>query len=381
MKNSIIILFAFIPIIFFESCKEIYNPPIEVQNIQLLVVEGLLNSGSTPTTIRLSRTVNLKDTATIKPELKAQVSVEGENGSSFTLTGNTKGEYSIAQLPLADNVKYRVHIKTFTGIEYISDFVPVQTPPPIDSISWQRKENVVEPGVTIYVNTHDPQNKTIYYRWQYDETWEFHSKYPSLFDYMNDLVVPRLDPDKILTCWNTSASNRILVGSSAKLAQDVISLAPITTIPFNSIKMSVRYSILIKQYGLTKEAYNYWDILKKNTEQLGTLFDPQPSHLISNIHCVTNPVEQVIGYISAGTTTEKRAFIYKDDVAPWGYFADCADEMQVFPKDYKFIFGGRTLIPTKEVIATGGLVIGYYGGPPTCVDCTITGSNIRPSFW
>jgi uncharacterized membrane protein len=47
----------------------------------------------------LSRAVNLKDTA-IKPEVGAQVTVEGENGSSFTLIGNIKGEYSIAQLYL-----------------------------------------------------------------------------------------------------------------------------------------------------------------------------------------------------------------------------------------------------------------------------------------
>jgi hypothetical protein len=40
----------------------------------------------------------------------------------------------------------------------------------------------------------------------------------------------------------------------------------------------------VYQYALTKDQYDYWTELKKNSEQLGTLFDAQPSQLNSNIH-------------------------------------------------------------------------------------------------
>src|SRR5260370_42564362 len=99
-----------IVMLLFAHCKQIYDPQVEAKNIRLLVVEGFLNSGQGPTIIRLSRTADLKDT-TIKPEPGAQVNVEGDNGSSFTLTGNTNGQYSIPQLTLNNNVKYRLHIK------------------------------------------------------------------------------------------------------------------------------------------------------------------------------------------------------------------------------------------------------------------------------
>src|SRR3712207_6958843 len=33
-------------------------------------------------------------------------------------------------------------------------------------------------GVTIFVNTHNPENNTRYYRWEFDETWENRSVYP-----------------------------------------------------------------------------------------------------------------------------------------------------------------------------------------------------------
>src|SRR5436189_1938037 len=105
MKKTIIasvILLA----LFSTGCRELYDIPDEAKNVKLLVVEGFLNSNG-PTIIKLSRTVNLKDTAKIKPELNAIVKVEGENNTSFTLTGNLKGEYAYPSLPLLDNVKYR----------------------------------------------------------------------------------------------------------------------------------------------------------------------------------------------------------------------------------------------------------------------------------
>jgi hypothetical protein len=159
----------------FVCCKQEYIPPVNEENENLLVVEGFLNNGQGPTTIRLSRSVELTDTTQKKFELGAKVNVEGENGSSFALAGNTNGEYSISQLPLLNNIKYRLHIKTINGKEYASDFVPIKITPPIDSITWQKESN----GLRLYVNTHDPQNATKYYQWEFEETWEFHSAFYS----------------------------------------------------------------------------------------------------------------------------------------------------------------------------------------------------------
>jgi hypothetical protein len=44
--------------------------------------------------------------------------------------------------------------------------------------------------------------------------------------------------------------------------------------------MAVRYSINVRQYGLTKEAYNYWQIIQKSSQQSGSIFDPQPAQVI-----------------------------------------------------------------------------------------------------
>src|SRR6478672_10372685 len=139
MRNCTLIVGCAV-IMCFCSCKEIYDPHIEAKTTGLLVVEGFLNSGQGPTTIRLSRSSDLEDTA-LKPEAGAQLNVEGEDGSNFLLFSNANGEYSVAQLTLNNSVKYRLHIRTTDGKEYVSDYTAVKYTPPIDSITWQREND------------------------------------------------------------------------------------------------------------------------------------------------------------------------------------------------------------------------------------------------
>ena len=80
----------------------------------------------------------------------------------------------IASVPLSLDIsqKYSIAITTSNGHKYSSDFVEVKQTPAIDSLYWEYQPN----DFNVYVNTHDPNNKTIYYRWDYIETWEHDSQ-------------------------------------------------------------------------------------------------------------------------------------------------------------------------------------------------------------
>src|SRR3954447_9201487 len=132
MRNCIILIIGCAVIIRFCSCKEIYDPHIESKVTGLLVVDGFINSGQGTTTIRLSRSSDLENT-TFNPESGAHVNVEGEDGSSFLLFDSGNGEYSNAQIALHAGAKYRLHIRTMDGKEYVSDYTPVKYTPLIDS--------------------------------------------------------------------------------------------------------------------------------------------------------------------------------------------------------------------------------------------------------
>lgn len=55
---------------------------------------------------------------------------------------------------------------------FVSDYVSVQNTPPINSVGFKINTD----GLLIYANTHDSTNKVQYYRWDYDEEWEFHAE-------------------------------------------------------------------------------------------------------------------------------------------------------------------------------------------------------------
>jgi len=367
---------GYILIILLAGCKERFEPPAIATNTNYLVVEGLLNAGQGPTNITLSRTAKLVDSVYFKPERNAVVTVEGSDNSTYPLLESGSGSYMAGQLLLKPNTTYRLHIKTKDGKEYASDYVAVKRTPEIDSISWKQDAN----GVQLYANTHDPQNSTVYYKWDYEETWEIHSPYPPSFRYIGNGTVLYAPNQNKEICWKYNQSTNIIIGSSAKLQSDVIHESPLLFIAAQHEKLGVRYSMLVKQYALDKKAYAFYQVMKKNTESLGSIFDAQPSELRGNLSCLSNPDEPVIGYIQASTISQQRLFIKNSQLKNWVYPMYCDTYLVPnTPDSLDFYFSG-SLLPYNAEYGPGGIT-GYFSATPHCVDCTLRGSNVKPSYW
>jgi Domain of unknown function (DUF4249) len=362
------------------NCKVPYDPPLKSNKVNNLVVEGFID-GAAPTTIKLSRTrqISVGDTAALKFETNARVSIEDDQQLQYPLTESGSGNYvSQGILSLNPALKYRVHIFTTDGKEYLSDLVAFKQSPPIDDIGMKFKDGDAQ----IFVNTHDPNNDTKYYRWEYNETWEFHTTYGSYLKYDPDSnkVFPRTEQVRI--CWRDAGFTTIILGSSAKLSSDVISEMPLVLIPNHNQKLSVLYSILVKQYALDLDGYNYWQAMKGNTESVGSIFDPQPNQTTGNIHCTTNADEVVVGYVGAGSSFTKRVFIPNSAVpGDWNQIPFC-DTYDVLnnPDSLKYYFLNGGLSPISEK-ALANRQTAYFSSRVDCVDCTLFGTNVKPSFW
>lgn len=371
--NYVLVWFLFVTMIL-TGCKERFEPNLPSMPNGYLVVEGVINA-SGPTQIKLSRTTPLDQKQIFKPELGAQVKVEGDDNSTFALTGLANGIYVSGALPINQSTKYRVRIRTGDAKEYLSEFVNVKITPPIDSISWKEQDG----GVQIYANTHDPTNNTLYYRWDYDETWEIHSAYYAFYRYVNGVIRPTISTDpQIYYCWKYDTSKTILLGSSAKLEQDIIYLNPLLFIPRGEERLGVRYSIQVRQYALNKEGYQFMEQMKKNTESLGTIFDPQPSALKGNVYSVSDPKEIVIGYINASTIEQKRIFISDADLSGQGFRIYRICESKDIPVDSVRFF----IPPAHPYDAYSNPGTRYLISSPSCIDCRLRGGkNVKPDFW
>jgi hypothetical protein len=372
-----------VPLIFccwFCQCVQNYVSPYKPPSTGYLVVEGYL-SGNSPTQYTLSRTIPLPGDSTIPVVTGAQLQVEGSDNSVYPLTEQGNGQYGVDTLPLNTAVQYRLRISIPNGETYLSSFVPYKPTPPIDSVNWIYNSTT---GVTIYANTHDPTNSTRYYQWTYDQTYEYTSAESSEFIYLpaTDTVVFRPPAQQIFYCWKDAPLTNILVGTSAKLAQDVIYEFPLVNIPINAQPLSVEYSIFVSQYALTDSGYNFLAMMQQNTESLGSIFDVQPSEITGNIHSLTNPTEPVIGFISAGTLQQERIFISRDQLPNWIWVFDCGMKDTIVPNTKASItkfYGNLGYIPLNSVPPPGS---GWYSNLSNCVDCTEQGGTTqKPAFW
>jgi len=381
------------------GCKKPYYPNVIAAPNSYLVVEGMINSGADSTIIKLSRTVKLSGVTNVNPEVKAVLTVEGDDNSNYPLVEKTNGVYIFPGLNLGAAHKYRLRVRTAGGKDYVSNFEAVLNTPAVDSLVY----HIQSDGVSVNVNTHDPKNATRYYRWEYDETWVYTSRYRSLFKSNGDTVLYRdLINDDVYTCWRTELATTIVLGSSAKLSQDVISDAPITFVSRHSDKIHSKLSVLVRQYGLSKAAYAFWQNLQKNSQQLGSIFDAQPSQINGNIHSTTNASEPVIGYVSVGTYTTKRFFIDEHNLPPWidilpnpdgcpahSYrfsYTDPVSGLVVNQVD-QYINYNKAIFPIELPIEgfydrATHKQLGYVASYPECVDCTLAGgTNKQPDFW
>jgi len=399
------------------SCKKPYNPPNLTGPTGYLVVEGILNGGGDSAVIKLSRTVSINKKTTIAPELNAIVSVQSDQGASYPFTATGNGNYAFVGFNPDVNQKYRISIKTVKNEQILSDYTVVMNSPPLDSLYYDRKGSVFGPGININVNTHDPTGKARYFRWDYQETWEIHSYYYSRYKSNGDTVLTRdTINDNIFRCWKGDTSSSIVLGTSALLSQPVISNATIISVDSHDEKLGVEYSILVKQYALTADAYKFYENLKANTQDLGSLFAPEPTQITGNIHSLTNPAEPVVGYFCVGSASSRRIFIRKGELpmswVSYLYYHDCmffVDSKNNTPRCcyYSYYLGGNDfinqvnefinynkpnydpyagtldLLPVDTIRSNpqSTIILGYTAAVHECVDCTLRGSNKMPDFW
>ena len=369
------------------GCRERYDAVFTTPETGFLVVEGFINNGAEPTEIRLTRTVQLDGPASLLPETGANVFVESDANNRFPLQETAPGIYRSAQLALNTNQQYRIHIYAKEK-EYVSAYTGIQSTPGIDSISWEQNTA----GVQLHVHANDPANQSRYYQWKFDETWETNPPFVSNLVYGYDAqqritgveyrYPNRMNEPSFIRCWSQKQSSGILIGSTEKLEKDVVFL-PIHFIEANSIKLSVQYSILLKQYKLSKAAYTFLLQMKKNTEQLGSIFDAQPSEMPGNITCLTHPGEAVIGFVEVSQEKTRRLFIHNNELQNWRYQTGCEATIIDNHPDSIVKYGLQLMPATvaKDDEITGAITH-FSAAPASCIDCRQNGgTNVKPVFW
>ena len=382
MKNKTNIIYVIATLLFVTSCVTPFEPEGYEQLENILVIEGDINTSGKSEVI-VSRSVKLGDISKRNYVKGASVWVESETGMKYTAYQYINGQevrYITGYNYLATDKSYKLCVITPDGKQYESDLVKPLIPPPVESVEFVTDTTLKE--VTFYVNASDPANKTHYYKWTYTEDWEFTAHKYANFEY-NPLTFKMEEiPDyrNKYYCWNKSESKSILIYSTTHLSEDRVYRMPLVKMGPNDLRISLLYSIEVSQQALSKEAYQYWENLRKNSDQLGGIFSPQPSEMRGNIKCLSDPEEVVLGYISAGTYVKKRFMASKSEINL--YWDDHVCEIIIPEKAVPMP------IPWSTMHEDGYVPISYNPSEresvwvlKECADCRTKGTKNKPSFW
>ncbi|WP_460611416.1 DUF4249 domain-containing protein [Hymenobacter terrigena] len=313
-------------------------------------------------------------------ETRAVVYIEEEGGAHYPLTESTSGTYTSTSRTLNPARNYRLHISTQGGKEYLSGFEAVHNTPPIDDFSWRATAD----GLKLYVSAHDASSSTHFYRWDYEETWE---SIPILIPTLEYRNFDRSPPGGLFPitvrfpqiCWGNEKSPDIKLVNTSRLSQDVVHDYVVRTLPTTSSRLRHTYSILISQFAQSEAEYRYWELMKKNTENIGTLFDPQPVQLTGNVSCLNDDKALAMGFVGVHSVEQQRLFIRRSQL-PFDWhissgYDNCVPDTIKKPLLIPIYFSSPDNIPLAYASA------GVLGIDRGCVDCRLYGSTVKPSFW
>ena len=363
----------------FNSCIRSFIPTVEKYN-ELLVVDGTIHDGPGPYTIKLSKSVALKQLSTFVPYTNCTVWLEDNVGNKVMLSEKNAGIYQTDSIAIrgVPGRSYKLIVATDEGEFYESTPEVMPEPVKIQSV-YGEVEHKSDPekffgrdGYQFYVDAQATPNTNYYLFWRMQCTYKFRTDYPINCYYDNGLH-PVFYNDSLRTCYRTSDILDVFLLNPNELQQKEVKRIPINYEDNYSKALTIRYSLKVSQFTINKEAFNYWSSIKKMIDAGGELYTQQPYQVQNNLKNKTQPEKSVLGYFMVAGLSETRIFINpvpfvnrdgvciisKPQLRPLSWFEDSPDSWPVFYADD----GGPYYVDQE------------------CVDCRRTGTLQKPPFW
>lgn len=357
-----------------------------------LVVDGFISDEEKKHGIKLSRSANL-DNGQSQAERGARVSIEDEMGNVYQLSEQSPGFYASTTTFRGEVGRaYHLNIQTQDQKNYTSLPVQLRKTPAIDSVYalYQRADIGQPSGIYFFVDSQDPQQNTLFYRWEWEETYEILTPFPSIFLWLGGNEVERRG-ENVGNCWSSNASENILISSTANLSEDRISSFNLHFVSDTSQAMRIKYSLLVRQYSLSEEGFFYWKNLKEQNEDVSGFFSRQPGNLNGNIRSLDDPDEVVLGFFDAAQVSQQRVFFDPRDFTSQGYspppyFRSCENRVDTVSQgrlgDFMNTASNKEI---KEIWNVADFTINnqavFLIKPKSCSNCTGFSNNQRPAFW
>ena len=199
-------------------------------------------------------------------------------------------------------------------------------------------------------------------------------------------VEPMEPSESTYACYGHEVSTQIMTFSTEKQSDDRFVDLEFRPIDRSDRRISYLYRIVVNLEPLTKNAYQYWENVKANSDYNGNLFSPNPSELIGNIRCIDDPDVMVLGFINVARRATKEMVV---DYSEHSFYKspDVYEEQVEVSRSSWDSYYKDGFLPITYGEIPGDLSTTYWA-PARCVDCLRMGKSggknatrTRPEGW
>lgn len=365
------------------ACVDEYWPDVDRYE-RLLVIDGMITNAPGPYEIRLSLSAPARQPSSL-PLKDCAVSILDDAGASELLHETTAGLYITDTNGIRGMVgrKYKLVVIRPDERVYETPFELLQQPTEIDAIYAEVEHKADNnyyhelSGLRFYLDSKEAVKDTNYFMWRLEATYQYQSDFTIRWYYDGTLHWFH-GPDSLYNCWKTYPINTFFLQTTRSLIRPLIKRLPLHFVNTETRLLSVRYSIMARQYALNEAAYNYWEKLKEmNTEQ-GSLYTQQPYQTRGNLQNLHDETETVLGFFLVAGVAEKRIFVDRPNMLPF-YYPNCVLNDRDFEAYGMMGMEDPVYYPIYAIETPGGRRAVPH---PDCVDCRRHGGSInKPAFW
>ncbi len=372
--------FLFVCLAFF-GCVETFELDLTT-NQKITIVEGFLTNDFIKTPILLKESVpSATGGSNVTLIAGAKVSVIVNDKTTINLTEKGEGNYYYPETFKGEiGSTYKLIFTTTNGVQYESSTEKLLKPTPIGSVynkieaaGLSDAKGKTSPAFYIYVDTPNAAETEDYFMWE----WDLYEKQNVCqtciggYYYKDPLPLGRCVSDPLLSrynnifdyvcdnpCWEIVYSNDLVTGSDQFYNGKTIKGQLVAKLPIYSASGAL---VDVKQYSISKAAFKFLELTRKQGVETGGLADTPPASLVGNVKSVNNPSENVSGYFIVAGIEKSLYWLDKKDLEGKG-------------------------LPTVGLL--GGRAIKYEpSGPnttrPPLAPCIVSKSrtNIQPKGW
>ena len=359
------------------ACTEPFSPELK-ESDQMLVVDGIVTDDPGPYIVKLSYSGIANEAVP-----NADVFIVEQDGDRYPLAEHSPGEYRSDPLALRGQVgkSYRLEFTLESGGEYETPFQELLDNPGVDTITAEAQLRYFDDiqrevnGYEFQITSNSSENRDHFYFWQMSATYKYAAEYITYFIF-SDSLIPVAEPDQYnyFYCWRRDPNNPMAAGSTRGLQQKKIIRKPLLFVPGDDNKLSLRYSLLVRQYSISEQSYEFWEGVIGQGAISTSLFNTQPYLIKGNVTNVEDSAEIVLGNFTVAGVREKRVYVNRPtefSLPPTNCILDL--------EGYESLF--LPPVPTGEVLVTVTEDSSRAIAGGGCIDCRQLGGVITPPDW